>query len=251
MRKAFLAALATTAILAPATSFADFKGWEGELGLDYAMKRGNSYSNTLATRNLAERDTANWRHLAKAEALNEETRSGNSDPKERIEERYFGSYKLDRKVDEANYIFNLINAEKDLFSGYNYQATYALGYGRRIIDNATHRLDIEAGPGFRVRELKQRPSDWSANKSRTEKDAIALVAARYRWDISETTRFREDVSSELEDGSTVTRAETSLTTKINTRLALRLSHILRHNSKPGIDTRKSDQDILIGLVWTL
>lgn len=251
MRKVFLAAALATAAFVPNIATADVKGWEGELGLDYAMKRGNSYSNTLATRNRAEREGMNWRHLAKAEALNEESRSGSADPKERIEERYFGSYKLDRKLDEANYIFNLINAEKDLFSGYNYQSTYALGYGRRIIDNNAHRLDIEAGPGFRIRELKERPSDWSANKSRTQKDAVALVAARYRWNISETTRFQEDLSSELEDGSTVTRAETSLTTKINTRLALRLSHILRHNSKPGSDKRKSDQDILIGLVWTL
>ncbi|HLR17869.1 MAG TPA: DUF481 domain-containing protein [Alcanivoracaceae bacterium] len=248
----FLLVTTVATMLAPSVSMADFKGWEGELGLDYSMQRGNSYSNTLATRNRAERDTNNWRHLAKAEALNKETRSSSSDSKERIDERYFSSYKLDKKFGEANYLFNQLSAEKDRFSGYNYQATYAFGYGRRIIDSPKHRLDIEAGPGFRVRELEERPADWNPNKSRTEKDGIGLVAARYRWKISPSTRFEEDVSAEIEGGSSVTRSETSLTTKVNSRLALRLSHILRYNSKPsGDDVRKSDQETLIGLVWTL
>lgn len=253
MRKALLTT-ACASLLLPAMATADTnaeQGWDAEVGLNYTMKRGNTDSDALSGKAVAERDGLNWRHLAKLEGSNEEKRNKNN-VEERIAERYFGSYKLDRKIDEANYIFNQLSAQKDLFSGYNYETTYALGYGRRIFDSAKQRLDIEAGPGYRVRELEELPPEWvGTSKSRTEKDAVALVALRYRLQITETAQFREEITSELEDGSSVTRAETSLTTAINSRLSLRLSHILRHNSQPADDKRKSDQEILVGLVWSL
>lgn len=251
MRKVLLTT-ACASLLLPAMASADPKeGWDVEVGASYTMKRGNTDSDALSGKAEAERDALNWRHLAKLEAGNEEKRN-KVDEKERIAERYFGSYKLDRKIDEANYIFNQLSAQKDRFSGYTYETTYALGYGRRFVDNERHRLDVEAGPGYRVREIDApRPDDWSANKSRTEKDAVALVALRYKLQLTEHAQFREDVTSELEDGSSVTRAETSLTSAINSRLSLRLSHVLRHNSKPAADVRKSDQEILVGLVWKM
>src|SRR5699024_2274482 len=130
----------------------------------------------------------------KLEADNEQKKS--SGVKSRVDERYFGSYKLDHKIDEANYIFNLLTAEKDRFSGYTYETTYALGYGRRFFDNDRHRLDIEAGPGFRLREIEERPADYPSNKSRTEKDPIGIVGARYKLNITENAYFKEDISSE-------------------------------------------------------
>ncbi len=250
MRKVLLAVACASLAMPAVAAEEENDNWDVEVGLNYTMKRGNTHSDAFSGKAEGERDALNWRHLAKLEAGNEEKRNKDGDD-ERIAERYFGSYKLDRKLDEANYIFNLISAQKDLFSGYNYEATYALGYGRRVIENDRHRLDIEAGPGFRVRELEERPEDWSANKSRTEKDAVALVALRYKWKITENAEFREEITSELEDGASVTRAETSLTSAINSRLSLRLSHVLRHNSKPADDIRKSDQEILVGLVWSL
>lgn len=249
MRKVLLTT-ACASLLLPAIATADPKeGWDVEVGLNYTMKRGNTESDALSGKAEAERDALNWRHLAKVEGGNEEKRNKDSES-ERIAERYFGSYKLDRKIDEANYIFNQLSAQKDLFSGYTYETTYALGYGRRFIDNDRHRLDIEAGPGYRVRELEVRAPELEG-KSRTEKDAIALVALRYKLQITENAQFREDVTSELEGGASVTRAETSLTSAINSRLSLRVSHVLRHNSKPADDVRKSDQEILVGLVWSL
>jgi len=251
MRKVLLTT-ACASLLLPAVATADPKeGWDLEVGLNYTMKRGNTDSDAFSGKAEAERDALNWRHLAKLEGGNEEKRNKDRD-KERIAERYFGSYKLDRKIDDANYIFNQLSAQKDLFSGYTYETTYALGYGRRFIDNERHRLDIEAGPGYRVRELDELPEEWAGtNKSRTEKDAVALVALRYKLQLTENAQFREDVTSELEDGASVTRAETSLTSAINSRLSLRVSHVLRHNSKPADDVRKSDQEILVGLVWSL
>lgn len=247
VKKLIVAACA--AALAPGLAFSQAEDieneWTGNVELAYLLKRGNTRSDTINARSEAQRESVNWRHLARLQAANAEQRNNNTGEDERSAERYFGSYKLDRKLDEANYLFNLITAEKDRFTGYEYEATYALGLGRRMFDNDLHRLDLEAGPGYRTRRLDEQP----ATGSRTEEDVVGRLGLRYLLNISENAQFSEDLSTEFEDDSTLTRATTSVTSKINSRLSMRVSHVLRHNSDPAPGARKTDQEVTVGLVY--
>lgn len=223
--------------------------WTGEMALSYLITRGNSESDTLQGKVSAERDGVRWRHTAKAEGSNTQAEDA-AGIKTRTGERYFVSYKLDRKLGDnaANYLFNIVAYDKDLFSGYHYQASYALGIGRRWIDNGIHTFDTEVGPGFRSVCLE--PETSYSDCDDTEDSAIARVAAKYNWKISDSAQFREDVSSEISDEITTVRAETSLTTQINGSLSARIAHLLKYTSEVQAPARKTDNELTVSLVYS-
>ena len=223
--------------------------WKGEAALSYLITRGNSESDTLQGKVSAERDGIRWRHTAKAEGSNTQSEDATTGVKSRTGERYFASYKLDRKLGDnaANYVFNIVSYDKDLFSGYHYQASYALGIGRRWIDSDIHTFDTEIGPGFRSVCLE--PETSYSDCDDTEDSAIARVAAKYSWKISEGAQFREDVFSEISDEISTVRAETSLTTRINGSLSARIAHLLKYTSDVPTGTRKTDSELTVALVY--
>ena len=155
-----------------------------------------------------------------------------------------------RKLGEEsrNYLFNVATYEKDNFSGFHYQASYAIGLGRRFIENDAHTLDLEAGPGYRVQCLE--PEDSYSDCADTEESAIARLALKYHWKISDSAEFQEEISSEVGEDSTSTRMETSLTSKINSHFALRLRHLLEHESKVPAGTKETDHQVTVGVVYT-
>ncbi len=253
MRKVTLAAL-VTAGLAPFPALAaegdgetSSDGWSGELEFSYLLKRGNTESDSVVSKGDGEYEGENWRHTAEFEAVNTTAENQTTGETERVAERYFLSYKLDRKLGEENYIFNVGTYEKDLFSGYHYRISYALGYGRSILDTERHELSAEIGPGYRIRCLE--PEDSYRNCENHEDTPILRMAGQYRWDISESAVFREKISTEMSanEGS-ISRAETSLSSQINDTLTLRLSHLIKHSSQVPAGTENTDQEITVSLV---
>lgn len=224
--------------------------WTGEIALGIEAKRGNTRSNSYSSNINAERDGHYWRHTFKAESTNEEQYDTIQKAYERSAERYFASYKLDRKIgyDSPNYLFNIGTYEKDNFSGFQYQWSYAIGLGRRFLDNDTHTLDAEAGPGYRQECLE--PQDGYRHCDDKEEQGIVRVALKYRWQISESSRFTEEVSSEIGEDSTSSRAESVLTTKINSSFALRVRHLVTHESKVPAGKKEADHEFTVGLAYT-
>lgn len=253
MKKHLLAVACAAVCVAPvwaAEGDAADRSWKGELELAYLLKRGNTESDTAQGKFNAEKDGIKWRHTAKVEGSNtqsEDTTTGNM---VRTGERYFTSYKLDRKLgdDSANYLFNIAAYDKDLFSGYHYQVSYALGLGRRWLDNDRHTLDTELGPGYRALCLE--PENSYSDCQNNEESAIARVAVKYNWVINEGAQFREEISSEIADDATTARAETSLTSRINGSLAMRISHLLKYTSEVAPGNKKSDQELSVSLVYS-
>ena len=73
---------------------------------------------------------------------------------------------------------------------------------------------------------------------------------KYNWTINEGAQFREEISSEIgEDASTV-RAETSLTSRINGSLAMRISHLLKYTSEVAAPAKKTDNELTVSLVYS-
>ena len=225
--------------------------WSGDIGVGLLFKRGNTNSDsTNANVNMA-RDSALWRHTFKADANNEKEEDPDTEEYNRTDENYFASYKLDRKLgeDAKNYLFNVLTYQKDNFSGYHYEASYAIGVGRRWIDSDLQTLDAEIGPGYRVKCLE--PQDTYMTCHNSEEDAIARIGIKYELRVSDNTTFKEDFSTEVGEEGSDTRAETSLTTAINSSFALRLRHLLEHNSSVPPGTKETDHTFSVGVVYTL
>lgn len=222
-------------------------GWRGELEFSYLLKRGNTESDSIVTKGNGEYEGETWRHTAELEAINTTSENQTTGENERVAERYYVTYKLDRRLDPRQYIFNVGTYEKDLFSGYHYRFSYAFGYGRSLLDTKYQELSLELGPGYRTRCLE--PEDSYSDCDNARESAILRMAGQYRWDISESAVFRENVSTELSsDEGSVSRAETSLSSQINDTMTLRLSHLLKHSSDVPAGTEEMDQEITVSLV---
>lgn len=231
-------------------------GWTADMAASLLFERGNTESNAVNGNLNAAHESVHWRNTIKAEGTNKEEKVlnpiTNREEYERTSERYFGQYKLDRKLGEsgANYFFNVATYEKDSFSGFQYQASYALGLGRRFIDNAKHTLDGEFGPGYRWRCLE--PEGGYTTCDREQNEGIVRVAAKYKWLISDTADFSQEVSSEIgEDGGASSRAESVLNSKINAKFSLRVRYLLEHESKAAPGSKESDHELTVGLVYTI
>lgn len=256
MRSHYLAALVLAAGIpamaqgAEEASNDESSKWTGDVGVSLLFKRGNTDSDALNAHANASRDSAYWRHTFKADANNEKKRDPDTERYQRTDENYFASYKLDRKLGEnaKNYLFNVATYEKDNFSGFHYQASYALGLGRRWFDDGVHTLDTEVGPGYRVQCLE--PEESYSDCGNTEESAIARLALKYRWQISENAKFSEDISSEIGEDASSTRMETALTSNINSHFALRIRHLLEHESKVPAGNHKTDNTYTVGVVYT-
>lgn len=254
MQKKWLA-LACSAAVMPAMihaqeteqESAQERAWDIEMEASYLLSRGNSESESIVGKTNAAHDGVNWRQTAKAEAVN--TVSENDDgEEERTAERYYASYKLDRKLADNNYLFNVLTYDKDNFSGFQYQASYALGLGRRFLETPSHVLDLEAGPGYRVECLE--PEDSYGGCDNKDESVIARFAGNYKWTISENASFRQTVSTEVGEDNTSVRSETSLTSKINDHFAMRLSHLVTRDSEVPAGTHNTDQETSVSLVYT-
>lgn len=227
---------------------AEERAWDIEVEAAYLLKSGNSSSESIVGKANAVREGETWRHTGKAEAVNTTGEDSNTGEDQRTAERYYGSYQLDRKFDDNNYLFNVGTYEKDTFSGYQYQLSYAFGLGRRFIDTTAHTLDLEAGPGYRVACLEPDDSYFDCNDK--EESVIGRFAGKYQWVINKNATFKQNVISEVGDDNTTLRSETSLTSKINDHFAMRLSYLLTRNSDVPDGTHKTDQETTVSLVYT-
>lgn len=210
--------------------------WSGEASLTYILNRGNTEGETFGGKAKTVGDWLKWRVTGKLEGLNQ------SDDTGRTGERYFGSAKLDRKFSEVSYVFVLLEHEDDRFSGYHYQTSLSAGYGRTVINSDAHKLSLEGGPGYRRSEVE-------AN-DKLEEEGFVRGALDYKWTISPSSTFSEELSVEVGDESTISKSSTKLKTKINSSFSLTLGYDIKHNSDAPEGTKNSDRTTYATLDYT-
>ena len=208
--------------------------WTGSGEAGYVATTGNTDTSNLVAKLGVTNERAKWRHTLNLEALNSED-DGNT-----TAERYFASWQSDYKLSERDYLFGRLAYEDDKFSGYDYRTTEAIGYGRRVLDTETMKLDLEAGPGARQSKLEG---------GGTEKEMILRLAGRYAWQISEHARFTQDLSSDIGEDATITKSVTALQADVMGNLAMKLSYTVTHTSDVPDDIDKTDTETAVTLVY--
>jgi putative salt-induced outer membrane protein YdiY len=211
------------------------KPWNAEVGVGILLTSGNTENKNLnGTANLGY-EVKQWRETARLEVTR--NRSDGVD----TAERYFAQSKTDYKFDPDNYAFLLLNYEDDRFSGYDYQATESIGYGRSVLKGPSVKLDLETGVGSR----QSKPIDTDE----TQSEGFIHLAGIFDWTISEQATFREELSSDIGEDLTVTSSLTALTTQIVGNLAAKLAVRVRNISEvpPGIE--KTDTETTVNLVY--
>jgi putative salt-induced outer membrane protein len=210
-------------------------GWAGEGELGYTRTTGNTDSESLIVKLGFKRESPQWRLGFNVEAVD---RSENDVTSAR---RYFAAAKSDYKLTQRSYVFGAADYEDDRFSGFDYRANVAIGYGHRVVDGEALTLDLEAGPGARFSRLETGESDT---------EATLRLAGNLGWKISPTAKLTEETSAVIGEDSTVYRSLTVLTTKINSDLALRVSYLYKHSTDVPPDTVKTDTETVVTLVYS-
>lgn len=226
-------AFAETAI--PDTTVSN-PAWKGNVEIGFVMTDGNTETETLNAKAKAETEREKWRHTINLEALN------SSDQNVSTAERYMLSGQSSYKMGPKNFFYGLVSYEDDRFSGYDYRVTESIGYGRRVIAEPVLTLDLEVGPGARQSKL---------DSGQTEDELLARGAAKLMWKVSKTSKFTEDLSTEVGEDVTVTKSVTGLSAKINGSLSTKLTYTVKNTSDvpPGI--HKTDSEMAVTLVFDI
>ena len=205
---------------------------EGEFGL--SITRGNSESETLVGKAKIEKKAAPWTHNAAVEAVKTATGGLTS------AQRYVGTAKSARDLNETIYVFGAARYDTDKFSGFSFQSSAATGVGFHVIKTDPTILDLEAGLGYRVDRTLV---------GDVVRDVILRGAVKFSHKLTANTAFTEDVLVEAGDDNTYSESVTGLKVDMNANLALRLGVTVKNNSDPPAGKKQTDSYSTITLVF--
>lgn len=212
------------------------KPWSAELGLGIVITDGNSDTSSVNGSGEIVYQRSQWRHSARAEAFRSSTEG------EKTAERYTITGKSDYHLDDRNYVFGLLGYEDDRFSGYDYQGTASVGYGRDVLRGDRVNAFLEAGVGarhYRVTDAED-----------SDAEGTIRLAGGLEWKISETATFTQEADTTIGEEVTVTNSITSLSSQVVGNLAAKFSLHIRHISDVPPDTEKRDTKFTANLVYS-
>lgn len=217
-----------------AAAEASKSSWKGEVELGFVNTTGNTDTESLNAKLKVENTRPDWQHRVQLEILRA------SDKDVTTAERYDGRYRSQYALSDKDYLFGTLRYEDDRFAGYDQRTTEVVGYGRKILNTKSFKLDIEGGVGGR--QSKQTTGTDTS-------EAIVRVAANFKWHISKTSAFSEDISIEKGEDNTVSESITELKLKINNSLAMKTTYTIKHNSVVPVGTKKTDTRMAVTLVY--
>lgn len=210
--------------------------WKASIEFGLVNTTGNTETQTIKSRAKVELDKEKWRHTGAFQSLT--SSEDGSSTAESYEVNGQSNYKLSGS--KKNYVFFMLNYENDRFSGYDYRVTEAIGYGRRVVDNDSVTLDLEAGPGARQSELESGGND---------DEAMLRGAAKLEWKISDASTLTEELSAEVGEDSTVSKSVTALTAKVIGKLATKITFTVKNTTDVPDDTENTDTETAITLLY--
>ena len=233
----FLLILACTANAQDPTAAAaaeSEEGWSGKAALGYLATSGNTQSTSLNSAFGLAYSIGRWIHGIELTAINA------SEDEETTAEAYTVSWKTELNLTDRDFLFGRVNWRKDRFSGYEQQLSESVGYGRRLIDTGVHFLNVEIGAGARQADLTDDTS---------ESDLIFRGGLSYRWQLTETAAFTQNISTETGEENTYLESVTALKAQLIGNLALVASYTIKNNSKVPVDTENTDRFTALALEY--
>jgi putative salt-induced outer membrane protein len=229
----FLSALLL--VFLPSAHAADTVGWHGGVDAGYTATAGSSKSTTVVAGARAGKTDGNLTHHLEAGAKNSE------EANQRNAESYRVAGKEDIAFSAKDYLFIHGAWDKDRFSGYDWQLSSAMGYGRKLIDAPTRHLSVEAGPGYRHDDLPL---------GNTEDTALLHAAANFDQQITGSTSFRQVFEADVGEDNTLTRSLSELAVKMSERLRLKAALDIKRNSEPPAGSKNTDRTTSLAVVWS-
>ena len=227
--------LLSTAFASPLLAANEARGeWSGSAELGASITTGNTDSSTLSGKLEVGYESDPWKHLLRLETLQA------SEDGEDTADRLLVEFESDYALTERSYLFGVLRGTRDEFSAYDYQASAAAGYGRKLWVSEKGYWDAEIGPGVRVSET---------DAGERETNLIARIASGLEYRLSDFARFSQDVTVLAGENNTEIESVTGLTSSLTDTLAMKLSYTVQHNTEVPAGTEKTDTYTSVNLVY--
>ncbi len=216
----------------------------GELGIIVAS--GNTNASTLKAKINASQELEAWSYQVIADTLYKQSQKTVNGEKVTATSAHnlFISTQADYKLlDPDNRIFMYAEYEKKRFSGFRYQTAIAAGWSSRLWHTKTSELKYSVGPGYATSKLKENSSQD------LQEGIIARAAMEYKRKFTHQATFLQFISTEIANNFTKTKSETSLSTKINGALAMKLSLVMNHDTGASGSRKDLDTQTAVTLMY--
>jgi len=170
-------------------------------------------------------------------------------------ERIEGRYQLDRKIDEKMFWFGSLDGNRDLFSGFNYQATLATGIGYKFVDTATTKFSGQVGLGYQRLQTQQLTKDITGavvkrTNAEAEGNLVAVAGLSLEQTLSANTKLLDKLAVTAGSKNTAVANDLGLQVSMSDRLALSLGYGIRYNTKPPAGVKNLDQVSTANIVYS-
>jgi putative salt-induced outer membrane protein YdiY len=238
MKKLMPVILSAVLALSSIRAEAGTDGFETSLSLGVTLNQGNTDSSLGNASLLTERKTDERELRAGAEFVYGEVDGEKSAEsgrafiglKEILRERLYGS------ADSS--------AMYDPIADVKYRAIAALGIGYFLIKDEAASLSVDVGPAY----------VWEKVGGATDDYLAIRFAERYDRALSDTAKVWQSLEyiPEADDfNNYLLMGEVGVEAALNTRLSLRLVYKVIYDNEPAPDTKKSDRQLVAGLVVKL
>lgn len=208
--------------------------WEGEGELGFNSSTGNSTASNLNARLGLTYLWREWEHELKLTGIQAE-KSG-----EKIKERYVLSGHFARSYADNLYGFGSVRYDRDLFSGYDYQATLAGGVGKRFWQQKGEVLNLETGLGMRADALQS---------GQERQEPIWHNALKLRYPVNPNWSLLQDLLVQAGEHNVHSESVSGIKVSMTEKVALKLTLTLKHNSRVDLDRKHLDTLTAVTLVY--
>jgi putative salt-induced outer membrane protein len=212
------------------------KPWSNSAEVSILSTNGNSKTNTMKAAELFREEWAKALLELQGNAL------GSSDHGHATAEQYDAGEKVGFKFSERDYVFEKFAWDKNRFAGIRNRTNTSAGYGRKVIDSTSDKLNAELGAGY----INEKHTDQSQKNFATGRAYLLFEHA-----LSETARFTQDAEylPRLDDPSDFRlNTKTALTASLTTHLALKASFDWKRQNRPPVGFDRDDTTTGVALV---
>ena len=236
VRKAVLAiAFLSLANLVVAQEETEEEGpWAGTLSLGYLSTSGNTDTTSYNTKFEVGYTKDSWEHRLLGSS------TGAEDSGATTAENYQLGWRTGYNFTERDFVFGTVDWRKDRFAGVTEQLSYAINYGRSVVDTANHQLDLGIGVGYR---------DSDRADGTSEANAIGRGSLAYNWVWTESSGFTQDLIVESGSDNTYIESVSAVRARLIGDFNLVLSYTIKQNTDVPVGTDKTDTQSAISIEY--
>ncbi len=235
------------AILSAVAFSATAQEWTGQGEFGLVLSNGNADNLTVNGKLDFKFEEDQWLYNVSALALR--TESTNVETANRFELGGKAGYKFNERA----YLVGSARYENDDFAPYDYQATVAVGFGYKAIENDTTRLAFEAGPGYRRYQptdlFVATPAPGHFIELDAEGDFVGRGFVDFKHKLTSNTSLYDTLLVEGGTDNTFAQNDLGVQVAMSEKFAIKAGFQVRHNTDVIAPVKKTDTLTTVNLVY--